>query len=250
MATLYLLGTGAALSDPHRTTTMLAVAAGGETLVVDCGGDVGQRLLAAGLDLASIRTLILTHEHADHVAGFPLLMVKLWLSGRRHPLDVVGIAPALDQARRLWESFDTSHWEGVPPIHWHVLPLEEKVAVLSTGAWRVTGTPARHSVPVLALRFEPTAEQGVLAYSADTEPDDGVARLAAGADLLVHEATGAFPGHSSAAGAADIAARAGVGRCLLVHLPPAAMLDEATLDEARRRFAALDRGEEGGRYQF
>ena len=40
---LYLLGTGAAYADPHRTTTMLAFSDGGRTVVIDCGGDVVQR---------------------------------------------------------------------------------------------------------------------------------------------------------------------------------------------------------------
>ncbi|MEX0747058.1 MAG: MBL fold metallo-hydrolase, partial [Rhodothermales bacterium] len=98
MARLHLLGTGAAVSDPHRTTTMLAFEEGRETLVVDCGGDVVQRLLAAGIDLDTIAALIVTHEHPDHVSGFPLFMEKIWLAGRRRPIDVYGIGPASSQA--------------------------------------------------------------------------------------------------------------------------------------------------------
>ena len=59
MPTLHLLGTGAAFSDAHRTTTMLAVTDAASTLVVDCGGDVVQRLLTAGIDLTTIEALIL-----------------------------------------------------------------------------------------------------------------------------------------------------------------------------------------------
>lgn len=250
MAILYLLGTGAAVSDPHRTTTMLALESGGALLLVDCGGDVIQRLMAAGGDLDGIDALLLTHEHPDHVAGFPLFMQKIWLAGRRRPIDVYGIPPALALARRLWESFDTSGWEAFPPIHWHDVAIEPGVTVYESAQWRVTGTPGRHSVPVLALRFESRDGGGVVAYSSDGAPVDGIARLAAGADLLVHEATGDFPGHSTAAGAAAIAARAAVGRCLLVHLPPEALLDDAVMAAARQQFAALEKGQEGGAYRF
>src|SRR4051794_752484 len=85
MATLHLLGTGAALSEPHRTTTMLAIDDSVSAVVVDCGGDVVQRLLAAGIPVGRISALIVTHEHPDHVGGFALLMERLWLAGRRHP---------------------------------------------------------------------------------------------------------------------------------------------------------------------
>ena len=54
MATLHLLGTGAAYSDPTRTTTMLAFRQDRSCLMVDCGGDAIQRLLASGIDPATI----------------------------------------------------------------------------------------------------------------------------------------------------------------------------------------------------
>src|SRR5690625_566288 len=99
MPTLYLLGTGAAVSDAHRTTTMLAVSDGASTIAVDCGGDVIQRMMAAGIDVDTLDALIVTHEHPDHVSGFPLFMEKIWLLGRRRPIAVYGIREAIDQAR-------------------------------------------------------------------------------------------------------------------------------------------------------
>ena len=47
MPVVHLLGTGAGVSGPERTTTMLAFESGGHSVVVDCGGDVIQRLLAS-----------------------------------------------------------------------------------------------------------------------------------------------------------------------------------------------------------
>ena len=85
---LHLLGTGAGYSEPHRTTTMLALSDHKQTdkenlLIIDCGGDVIQRVLAAGLNPFALKHLILTHAHPDHLSGFPLFMEKIWLAGRR-----------------------------------------------------------------------------------------------------------------------------------------------------------------------
>ena len=248
MPTLHLLGTGAAVSDAHRTTTMLAFADQDSTLLVDCGGDAIQRLLQAGLDPDSIEALIVTHEHADHVSGFPLLMEKLWLLGRRRPLPVVGIAPALDQARRCFAAFDTSGWDGLPEIDWREVPQEEDARAWEDECWRVTAAPVEHAKPNIGLRVESSTSGRVVAYSCDTEPSESVVRLAREADILVHEATGARPGHSSAAQAAGMAAKAEARRLLLVHLPPG--LSDADLDAARQRFSRVERGEELGAYDF
>ena len=249
MPTLHLLGTGAALSGPSRTTTMLAVEAPGSVVVVDCGGDAVQRLLAAGVDLDRIEALVLTHEHPDHVGGFPLFMEKIWLARRRRPIRVCGPGRALDQARRIFESFDTSGWEGLPEIQWRPATLVEGTEVYVDDYWRILGSPGTHGkVPVLALRVEDVRGGGVVAYSADTERSDAVARLAQGADLLVHEATGDFPGHTTPQDAAHVAVQAGVGRLVLVHLPPDTPAEH--LAEARESFAAVELGEDGASYSF
>ena len=255
MPTLHLLGTGAAASDPHRTTTMLAFSDAGDasapvasTLLVDCGGDAIQRFLEAGLDVEQLGALILTHEHPDHVSGFPLLVERLWLLGRRRPLPVCGIGPALTQAERIFDAFDTSNWDDMPPLHWHEVPYEENAVVLEDDDWRVTGAPVEHSKPTLGLRVEHLPSGRVTAYSCDTAPCEAVVRLARDADVLVHEATGEGEGHSTAEGAARIAAEAGAKRLLLVHLPPG--LRDADLEAARQHFPEVELGEEGGRYSF
>ena len=248
MAILHLLGTGAAVSDPHRTTTMLALNSGQSTLVIDCGGDVVQRMLAAAIDLDTIEGLVITHEHPDHAGGFPLFMEKIWLAGRRRPIAVYGIAPAIRQARVIFEAFNTSTWTGMPEIQWHEVAYSANAPVLSNGIWNVTATPVKHPVPTVGLRIEEKRSGGVVAYSCDTEPTDDVVSLARNADILIHEATGEGPGHTTKEEAARAAREARVGRLLLVHLPPG--LTDEDLDESRTLFPNTELGEELGAYSF
>jgi ribonuclease Z len=248
MPVLHLLGTGAAVSDPGRTTTMLAVQGDGGSVVVDCGGDVFQQLCRAGIGADDLDAMIVTHEHPDHVSGFPLFMEKIWLAGRRRPIPVHGIRAAIDQARRVFEAFDTSGWEGMPPIEWREVPLEPGAEVLRNARWRITATPGEHSVPVVALRIEDARGGGVVAYSCDTEKSDAVAELARGADLLVHEASGDFPGHTTMEDAARVASAAGAERLVLVHLPPG--VADGDLEAAREIFPRVELGIDGGRYDF
>ena len=254
MPALHLLGTGAAISDPHRTTTMLAVADDASppnTLLVDCGGDVLQRLQACSPSIDHVDGLIITHAHMDHTSGFPLFMEKIWLDGRDRPIPVCGIEPALAQAQRVWDAFEPVHegWEGIPPIDRREVEHERDARVWSEVPWIVTAAPVDHGdTPNVGLRFEHTPTDCVIAYSCDTAPTSSVVHLARDADVLVHEANGVGENHSTAAGAAEVAAEADVDRLLLVHLPPGDKSE--ALREARSIFPHTDLGEELGTYPF
>jgi ribonuclease Z len=79
-----------------------------------------------------------------------------------------------------------------------------------------------------------------LVYSGDTKPCESVERLAAGSDILVHDATAAADnedkanmyGHSSARQAAELAKRAGARMLALVHVSPRYEEAKPLLDEA------------------
>jgi len=69
-------------------------------------------------------------------------------------------------------------------------------------------------------------------------------------DVLVHEAQQQqVPNvHSTYAQAAEVALHSGARRLVLVHLPPD--VEDGDLAEARRIFAHVEFGEDGGRYEF
>lgn len=253
MPTLHLLGTGAGYSEPHRTTTMLALSTDDNLVIIDCGGDVIQRVLAAGLDPLALKNMILSHEHPDHISGFPLFMEKIWLAGRRTPIPLYGPPEALDQARRTFATFNTSRWEGLPERIWHEIRPEQADAsalidLLEDDAWKITAAPVAHGVPTIGFRILSKTSGTVVAYSCDTEPTENVVTLAQDADLLIHEATGEYPGHSSAMQAAEMAVKSRAQKLVLVHLP--ANLDEHDLVEAKRIFPNTSWGFELGRYEI
>ncbi|HEX6924934.1 MAG TPA: MBL fold metallo-hydrolase [Longimicrobiaceae bacterium] len=244
MARLHLLGTGASLSSPDRTTTMLALENDGSVILVDCGADPIHRMLTVGLDPGRIDLVVLTHGHPDHITGFPLLVQKVWLAKRGRDLPVLGPRRALEQARQLFEVFDTEGWQGLPRIEWRVAEEKDEAESWRNDLWSISTSPTQHgSTPSVALRVTDLRSGRAVAYSSDTERSEAVARLARGAAILVHEATGGFPGHSTAEDAAWVAREAGVERLVLVHLPPDA--DTMDLDAARRHYPAIQLGHDG-----
>ncbi|HHO56683.1 MAG TPA: MBL fold metallo-hydrolase [Trueperaceae bacterium] len=250
MAILHLLGTGAAVSDPHRTTTMLAIENNDSLIVIDCGADAVQKLMLANANIDNLEALIITHEHADHVSGFPLFMERIWLLGRSKPLAVYGIKEAIAQAQRIHDSFDTSDWPNYPKIEWHEFEHENSSLVLSDKNWEITANPGIHAVPVVGLRIVNKENTNILSYSCDTQYSENIIDLAKNSQILVHEASGEFPGHSTAIEAAQVAARANAKRLILVHLPPKEHLDNHLIAKARAIFSNTDKGIEGGKYHF
>ena len=244
---VHLLGTGSANAGPSRTTTMLALEHGGRLILIDCGGDAIQRMLASGLDPSTLDAVILTHEHPDHISGYPLLLEKLWLLGRREPIPVYGPASTLEKAQALFKVFNTHKWDGLPERVFHEVEMTPGAAVFSFDGLDATATPVDHPVPTIGLRFE--ADGAVLAYSCDTAFSEAVVQLADGADLLIHEATGELAGvHASPEQAASVAARANVGRLVLVHAPSGASDEDLTA--ARETFADTTWGHDGDHIQI
>ena len=229
---------------------MLALDNGQELLLVDCGGDAVQRMKAGGLDVTRLKHLFITHEHADHCAGLPLLLERLWVEGLRGEFHVHGIGPAIAQARRIHDAFNTADWPDYPTIIWHEVSGEPGSVVLETDSWLLTATPCDHPVPCIGALVKDKLSGGSLYYSADTQPVAGQREAAASAPLLVHEATGGFNGHASAVQAAELAVAARAERLLLVHVPPAGPHRDADLAAARELFPATELAEETGEVLF
>ena len=66
-----LLGTQAGPPvEPYRTGIASAIMVDGSTYMIDCGRSSVTQFIKAGLTLASLKGVFLTHLHADHVADY------------------------------------------------------------------------------------------------------------------------------------------------------------------------------------
>lgn len=220
MAELLVLGSAASVPDAAHDTVGLVLREPGLAILIECGGSPLHKLARLDIQPEEIEAVVLTHRHADHVYGLPILIQGLWLDGRERPLPVYGPHQALDRARALLDLFGLAEREGMFSLEWHAVPLRTGRRVLEMGDLLITAAPGSHGDnETLALRFENQATKRAIVYSADTEPSGAVVSLACGAELLIHEATGDLPGHSSPAQAAEVAREAGVGQLVLIHYP-------------------------------
>jgi ribonuclease Z len=237
MAKLIFLGTSNAIpSEDHENTHMVVV---GEkrTVLIDCPNSPLLRFQKAGVDFNRLDDLILTHFHPDHVSGVPQLLMNMWLMGRLQPLNVYGLAHTIERIESLMGMYNWTEWPGFFPVRFCRLPEEGLVSVIDCDEFHIFAMRMQHFVPTIGLRIEFSKSNKTLAYSCDTEPCRQEIKLAEGADVLVHEASGALPGHSSAAQAGEAARLANVGSLYLIHYPTGQFASDNLAAEARQQFA-------------
>lgn len=198
-----LLGTGGPRPDPNRNATTTLIRIGGENVLFDAGRGVVLQLARAGIPLASVGPVFITHHHFDHIGDLYDVMLATWMHGRREALHIYGPP----ETRRIVDALLTQvydkdwRWrsEGEPTFRGWKPVIAEDVAtglVLDTGRWRVIAELASHGDGLgfspaflrrwicYGYRFE--AEGKVVAISGDTVDCPGIERLAQGADVLVH----------------------------------------------------------------
>ena len=237
MVKLIILGSSNAIPDIDHENTHMVIVGNTRSVLIDCVSNPIVRLQQAGVDTDSITDMILTHFHPDHVSGVPLLLMNMWLMGRREPLSIHGLEHTLDRMENLMSAYSWGNWPGFFPVAFHRLPGQELTPVLDCDDFHILASPVRHLIPAIGLRVEDSGTKKTLAYSCDTEPCEEVTHLASGADVLIHEAAGRLLGHSSAAQAGETARQAEVGALYLIHYPTGRYASGDPVAEARERFS-------------
>jgi len=221
---------------------------------VDCGWNSAINMRKYALDPLKIQTLYITHLHHDHYMGLPGLLFYRGMNRSnplaKVPLKIVGPADDLpvvvDLSRRFLQA------DRFPEV-WPAVEIKgiEPGQTYETDEYRIQTVKARHPVTALCSRLTDRTSGIVIAFSGDSAPDPDLATLAAGADLLIHEASigpktpddRMGKDHSRAIDAARIARDAGVGRLILIHLPAAQR--EPSLSAAREIFPSTELAECG-----
>lgn len=193
-----LLGTGSPTPAMRRFGPGILVQAGKETLLIDCGRGVTQRLFQLGAKLGAIDALFLTHLHSDHTVGIPDLWLTGWLEApfaqRNGPFQVFGPAGTRSLMENLERAYD---WDIRTRIADQNLK-RENVAIRATdftegvvyerNAVKVTAIEVNHGdliKPAFGFRVDYNGRSAV--FSGDTKFNENLIQHAIGADLFIHE---------------------------------------------------------------
>jgi ribonuclease Z len=257
MIEITLLGTGSPIVDPSRAGPATLVRAGGATLLFDCGRGVLMRAAAAGVSANQLTALVLTHLHSDHITDLNDVITSRWVTtfaptplpvigppGTRAVVDGLLASLAPDISYRLAHHQDLT-WDPGVEVAEHLQGV-----VFDAGGVRILAAPTDHRPVDPSIGFRVEHEGRAVVIAGDTVPCEGLDRLCAGADALVHtviraDLVAAIPiprlqdildYHSSVEQAAQTATRNGVGTLVLTHYVPP--LQPGAEDDWRRLAAA------------
>lgn len=253
--TVTLTGTGVPYPAAGRAGAGTLVRYDDLALQFDAGRGTTVRL--ADLDILPHRltALFLTHLHSDHISDVPDLAHTRWVQDHvfgAGPLPVVVCRGHGEQfLTRMFEpyAYDVAirraHVQQTSPeIDLRAFELPDTPAVVwSTPDARVVveAVRVRHDPVEQAVGYRVTTPDAVVVISGDTRVCLEIEELAAGADVLVHEACRAtalgphvvgtpfetiFSYHADTVAVGAMAQRAGVQNLVLTHLIPAPATDE------------------------
>lgn len=147
-------------ADPrdNRLRCSILIEHEGENYVIDTGPDFRQQMLQH--KVKSLRAVLMTHEHKDHIAGLDDVRAFNFLENR--DMDVY-CTPQVEQAlrREFHYAFDNEKYPGVPELAIRTIGLEP--FTLFSGLKTIPVEVMHYKMPVLGFRF------GDFAYITDAK---------------------------------------------------------------------------------
>ena len=233
---LAVLGSSGMYPDTSKACSGYLFRTSDAQVMVDCGPGSTVNL-GRFTTYEAIDAILLTHLHTDHCLDLIGFYYARWFTpAGPQPIDVYAPPGAAHQLRAVITPDATDAFEEV--CRFRTIAAGDKFDI---GRMSFQLFESRHPVPTVSVRV--SCEDTVAVYSSDSEGGAPLVEAAAGADLLLCEATWesdaahvAAGGHMSAGRAGAVARDAGVRRLVLTHLRPGND-PERSIAEARRFFA-------------
>jgi ribonuclease Z len=191
------MGTASASGSIDRDNTYMLLERGELCWMIDVGGNPLGKLKQAGIPLSRIKGVILTHFHIDHIYGLPSLLWGMWIARRSEPLTIYCSSLHKDQLNAILASYRITEWPIQFAISIQDFDWTKPSPILSEDKLTISTFPSLHVGATVGIKVE--LKDKVLIYSADTMPNESIARYGE-IDVLIHEATkarGSMNSHTS-----------------------------------------------------
>lgn len=202
---VYFCGTGGPLPGSGRAEPCTAVQAGDALYLVDNGVGGWNTLRGMRAPVNSLKAILVTHLHSDHIAGIGEAAQQTWIGGRDVPLTVIGpdgvdkLASGFNLVYERDRVFRKAHHEhGDVKFPLDAAELRSKIVEISepggtaialkNGELTITAIRVVHDPvsPAFGYRFDYKGRSVVISGDTVNWPPLGI--VAKGADVLIHEA--------------------------------------------------------------
>ncbi len=177
------LGTAGSTLSKHRSYPAILI---NDDLLLDCGEGTTQKLLQSN-SINTIRTIIFTHLHNDHLIGVFSLLWYYWINDRKEDLNIIGpigtkntiesILKLINTPEDMMKSFQ---------IHYQELESTKEIQPIKYN-YIMNYVDADHRISAFSIRIED--KKNSICYSGDTAPTYLLEKLAMNCDIFICEAT-------------------------------------------------------------
>ncbi len=102
---LTFLGTSSMVPTKERNQTAVFLSYGSDGILFDCGEGTQRQFKIAGISLAKVTKILISHWHGDHVLGLPGLMQTLSSTGYDGALEIYGPIGTKKRMEKMFETF-------------------------------------------------------------------------------------------------------------------------------------------------
>ncbi len=183
------VGCGDAFGSGGRLNTCFHVTGKTANFLIDIGASSLIGMKAQGVSRNDIRTIFVTHFHADHFGGIPFFILDAqFFSRRTQPLTIVGPAGLAQWYERVMETAFPGSFATRPKFELRLIELHagQRTSIDAVEVETFQAVHGNPGGPFLVYRL--TAEGKTITYTGDTEWTEALVAAARDADLLVAEA--------------------------------------------------------------
>jgi ribonuclease Z len=179
---IIFLGVGEAFDNTLPNNSHLLMT-GKTNMLLDCGYSVPQQWWKLGKDPNFLDAIWISHKHADHFFGLPIILMRMWEEGRTKPMTVFCEQERLE----FFKGFLETAYMGFSSkfsydIHFVGVVTGQTIAF---NELKLQFAPTIHSISVLAIQVSDGTH--TYCYSGDGQFVDETVALYKNCDLVIQE---------------------------------------------------------------
>jgi ribonuclease BN (tRNA processing enzyme) len=244
MATVTFLGVEGYPMKGRQTISVL-VSKGRNHILLDCGASIVQQLERAQLHVSDIGTVFISHVHADHSSGVPLLffgniMERFYnIVSDKGKLRLIGLTSVLSPLTTYCKAAYPLLWKENPRLEIQELECsDEKNTSYDLGWCTFESFLTEHAVPSVGCNLFIDGKK--ITFTSDSRRTTGVDRGTSDSDLLIcsilgtneDEAISQRSGFMTPRDAGELAKANGVRALALIHIADSAIREQCRNEAA------------------
>lgn len=210
------LGVGEAF-DNRLANTSILVSSKKTNILLDCGYSIPQQYFNLNKKPDFLDAIYISHRHADHFFGFPILLMRMWEEGRKKDMNIICQKKSLSFFKGI---MDVAYLNFSKKFNFKINFIAvEKDKKINFGDLELSFSPTMHSIENLAIKIKDNKK--TLCYSGDGQFTKETENLYKDSNFVVQE-TYLYDenriGHASIKDSIDMAKKNNIKCLALVHI--------------------------------